>query len=162
MFFSHCPRSRLEFDLPGRVRPSGRASAWSFLTFRLNPVLTHGLLSFLPFSVTASSCTSNLLLDSPELIMSVRQVLRTDGVHHLEVTERGPIFLTVACVIGAACSGTSINQTVYCVRFSHVHWVAQKRSNLLQSTRPRQLSTVFLEKYSSIYIGDLRWDVLSL
>ena len=49
------------FSLPplaGRERPSSRASARSFLTLsRLNPVLTHELLSFLPFSVTASIYT---------------------------------------------------------------------------------------------------------
>ena len=119
IFFFHCPLSRLEFDLAGRVQPSGRASAWPFLTFRLNSVFTHGLISFIPFSVTASIYTSNVLRDSPELIMSVRQVLRTDGVHRLiKFTSRGPIVLTVVCVIGAACSDTSINQTVYVRPFS--------------------------------------------
>ena len=58
--FFPCSRLCLRiFGLVRRVRSSRPASACSFSTLRLNPVITHWLLSFLSLSATASTYTIN-------------------------------------------------------------------------------------------------------
>ena len=138
----------------GRVRSSGPASARSFSTSRFNLVLTRGLLFFPPVYRDGVHLYCQPLSGSPELILSVWQ-LRTNGVHCLEYTGTGPVVLAVACLRNMGClfwylhgpNSYFLTPTIIgTMNWPLGRWVAQKRLDLLQSTRPRPLNTIFRER----------------
>ena len=103
--FFHVPFRARERGLGGQARPSRPAPARSFSTPWLNLVLTHGLLSFLPFSTTAPIRTVNR--HHPYIIKGQSRVdrvtrLRTDGVHRQDSAGTRPVVLKVVRVTSAA------------------------------------------------------------
>ena len=68
--YSPVPVRALEFGLARRVRPPRPASAWSFSTFRLNLVLTHGIPSDFRGGVLLFIYTAIRHRVSPEFIGS--------------------------------------------------------------------------------------------
>ena len=108
IFSPHCAR---EFGLARQAGPSRRASARPFSITRLNLVLSHGLLSFLPVFHDGV----HLYRQPPSGQSRVFRLtqLRTNGVHGREFIGTYPV-VNIVRVTGAAFSGIPWTNQLTC------------------------------------------------
>ena len=107
-----------EFGLARRVRLSRPASACSFSTLRLNPVLTHGI----PPVLSDGLHTYHQSQSGQSRVLAGHAIANC-WHHYREPTGAGPLVLKVVLVTGAACSGTVSSWTKFCAPlFFHTHF----------------------------------------